>query len=302
MGDFFHIQWEVWFILTGTFQSVFDKPLAGVQYLLTLIETGPGDNPRRTFFRDQTMGYVFDFHDARSYAQSLLQHPNRCAVALESQLMLNLLRPRCGDSVLDIGCGTGANLDPLMAAGINVTGIDPSPYMLDMAVNNWGHRVEFYRGYAEDLPFDDNSFNHACFFTSLEFVDDPAKAVEEACRVAKDRIFIGFLNRFAIKGFQRRLKGVFTDTIFNRARFFSIWELKALVRDTAGPVPIQWRTVLQLTNAQGKLTQAFEQSNIVQRCPFGAFAGLVGTLVPRFRTRPLAIRYQPKKTGTALTA
>lgn len=248
------------------------------------------------------MGYVFDFRDARSYAQSLLQQPNRCAIAMESQLMLNLLQPESGDSVLDIGCGTGVNLSPLLAEGINVTGIDPSPYMLDLAVDNLGNRVDFYRGYAEDLPFDDNSFNHACFFTSLEFVDDPAKAVEEACRVAKDRIFIGFLNRFALKGVQRRLKGVFTDTIFNRARFFSIWELKALVRDMAGPVPVQWRTVLQLTNAQGKLTQAFEQSNIVQRCPFGAFAGLVATLVPRFRTRPLAIRYQQKKTTTALTA
>jgi SAM-dependent methyltransferase len=248
------------------------------------------------------MGHVFDFHDARSYAQSLLQPPNKCAVAMESRLMLNLLQPKSGDSVLDIGCGNGVNLTPLLDAGIDVTGLDPSPYMLDLAVNSLGARVDFYRGYAEDLPFDDNSFNHACFFTSLEFVDDPAKAVLEACRVAKDSIFIGFLNRFAIKGVQRRLKGVFTDTIFNRARFFSIWELKSLVRRTAGPVPIQWRTVLQLTNAQGKLTQAFEQSNIVQRCPFGAFAGLTATLVPRFRTRPLAIRYQPKKTTTALTA
>jgi SAM-dependent methyltransferase len=248
------------------------------------------------------MGYVFNFHDARSYAQSLLQQPNQCAIALESQLMLNLLQPRTGDSVLDIGCGTGVNLEPLLEEGINVTGIDPSPYMLDLAIHNLGPRVDFYRGFAEDLPFDDNSFNHACFFTSLEFVDDPARAVEEACRVAKDRIFIGFLNRFALKGVQRRLKGVFTDTIFNRARFFSIWELKALVRDTAGPIPIQWRTVLQLTNAQGKLTQAFEQSDIVQRCPFGAFAGLVAALVPRFRTRPLAIRYQSKKSTRAVTA
>ncbi len=248
------------------------------------------------------MGYVFDFHDARSYAQSILQHHNRCAIALESQLMLNLLQPEAGESVLDIGCGTGASLEPFLAAGVDVTGIDPSPYMLDLAVNNLGHRVELYRGHAEDLPFDDNSFNHACFFTSLEFVDNPAKAIEEACRVAKDKIFIGFLNRFALKGVQRRLQGVFADTIFNRARFFSVWELKAMVRDTAGPVPIEWRTVLQLTNAKGKLTQAFEQSQIVQRCPFGAFAGMVATLVPRFRTRPLAIRYQPKKTTTALTA
>ena len=225
-----------------------------------------------------------------------------CAIALESQLMLSLLKPAAGESVLDIGCGTGASLKPLLATGMDVTGIDPSPYMLDLAVNDLGQQAEFYRGYAEDLPFDDNSFNHACFFTSLEFVDDPAKAVEEACRVAKDRIFIGFLNRFAIKGVQRRLQGFFTDTIFNRARFFSIWELKSMVREMAGPVPVKWRTVLQLTSAKGKITQAFEQSQLVQRCPFGAFAGLVVTLVPRFRTRPLAIRYQPKKTRTALTA
>jgi SAM-dependent methyltransferase len=248
------------------------------------------------------MGYVFDFHDAREYAQSVLQHHNQCVVSLESRLMLNLLGPVAGESVLDIGCGTGISLEPLLEAGINVTGIDPSPYMLDLAAARLGHRVELYRGFAEDLPFDDNSFNHACFFTSLEFVNDPAKAIEEACRVAKDKIFIGFLNRFALKGFQRRLKGVFTTTIFNRARFFSVWELKAMVRTMAGPVPVEWRTVLQLTSGKGKYTQAFEQSQLVQRCPFGAFAGLVVVLVPRFRTRPLAIRYQPKKTTTALTA
>jgi SAM-dependent methyltransferase len=249
-----------------------------------------------------TMGYVFDFHDAREYAQSILRHKNKCAMVLESQLMLSLLKPVPGESILDIGCGTGVNLEPLLESGMNVTGIEPSPYMLDLAAGQWGRRVDFYRGFAEDLPFDDNSFNHACFFTSLEFVDDPAKALEEACRVAKDRIFIGFLNRFALKGFQRRLKGVFTATIFNRARFFSIWELKAMVRHTAGPVPMQWRTVLQLTSGKGKLTSAFEQSEFIQRCPFGAFAGLVVTLVPRFRTRTLPIRYKSKESTTALTA
>jgi hypothetical protein len=40
-----------------------------------------------------------------------------------------------------------------------------------------------------------------------------------------------------------------------------------------------------------------EGSGLVQRFPFGTFAGIVVTLVPRFRTRPLAIRYQPNKVG-----
>jgi ubiquinone/menaquinone biosynthesis C-methylase UbiE len=247
------------------------------------------------------MGYVFNFQDAQAYAQSLLDHRNRSMIDLESQLMINLLKPCPGESVLDIGCGTGISIEPLLARGLNVTGIDPSQYMLDLASETLGQKADLYRGFAEDLPFDDNSFNHATFFTTLEFVDDPAKALEEACRVAKDRVFIGFLNCYALKGIQRRLQGIFKSTLFNKARFYSVWELKALVRSMAGKVPIEWRTVLQLTNAKGKLTQAFEQSEFVQRCPFGAFAGLVVTLVPRFRTRPMTMRYRPKKTKSPLT-
>jgi SAM-dependent methyltransferase len=247
------------------------------------------------------MGYVFNFQDAQAYAQSLLDHRNRSMIELESQLMINLLKPCPGESVLDIGCGTGISTEPLLARGLNATGIDPSQYMLDIASETLGQKADLYRGFAEDLPFDDNSFNHATFFTTLEFVDDPAKALEEACRVAKDRVFIGFLNSYALKGIQRRLQGIFKSTLFNKARFYSVWELKALVRSKAGAVPIEWRTVLQLTNAKGKLTQAFEQSEFVQRCPFGAFAGLVVTLVPRFRTRPLTMRYRPKKSKTPQT-
>lgn len=221
---------------------------------------------------------------------------------LESQLMMKLLQPARHELILDIGCGTGASTEPLLNAGLNVTGIDPSPYMLDIATQNLGQQVELYRGFAEELPFDDNSFNHACFFTSLEFVKDPVKAIEEACRVAKDKIFIGFLNRFAIKGVQRRLEGLFSNTIFKHARFFSVWELKSMLRDMAGPVPVEWRTVLQLTQSPGKMMLAFENSHIVQRCPFGAFAGVVATLVPRFRTRPLAMRYQAKNSTSAFTS
>jgi ubiquinone/menaquinone biosynthesis C-methylase UbiE len=247
------------------------------------------------------MGHVFDFQDASNYAQWMQQAHNRHMMDLESQMMLKMLRPTGYEFILDIGCGTGASSEFLLQAGFNVTGVDPSPYMLDIAAQNLGQRVELYRGFAEELPFDDNSFNHACFFTTLEFVADPVKAIEEACRVAKDKIFIGFLNRFAIKGVQRRLESLFSNTIFKHARFFSVWEIKSMVRLMAGPVPVEWRTVMQLAHSPGKVMQAFEQSQLVQRCPFGAFAGLVATLVPRFRTRPLAIRYQAKNSTSPLT-
>lgn len=247
------------------------------------------------------MGYVFDFNDAVAYAQWLQKPQNKSALELETRLMRDLLQPMRGESVLDIGCGTGACLQAFLEMGLQVTGLDPSAYMLDIAVENLGHRADLYRGYAEDLPFDDNSFSYACFFTTLEFVEDAGKALQEAGRVAKDRIFIGVLNRYAIKGIQRRVKGMFTASIYNQAQFFSVWELKNMIRRVLGPVPISWRTVCQLPTAAGKFVYHLENSWIVQRCPFGAFAGMVVSLMPRFRTRPLAMRYRAKHTSDAAT-
>ncbi len=246
------------------------------------------------------MGYIFDFNDAVNYDQWYDKPQNRLAADLEFRLMLDMLKPMDGDSLLDIGCGTGASLLPFLDRGLQITGIDPSQYMLDIAFKKVGHRVDLHRGFAEDLPFDDNSFNYACFITTLEFVEDPKKAIEEACRVAKDRIFIGVLNRYALKGIQLRLKGIFTKSIYNRAQFFSIWELKKIIRAILGDVPISWRTVYQFLSASGEITSSIERSSLVQRCPFGAFAGIVFAPVPRYTTRPLSITCQAKPTTNAL--
>jgi ubiquinone/menaquinone biosynthesis C-methylase UbiE len=253
------------------------------------------------FLKLPDMGHVFDFSEAVNYEQWLDKPQNKLAFELETQLMRDLLQPMRGESVLDIGCGAGACLAAFLEMGLRVTGLDPSTYMLDMAFEKIGHRADLYRGFAEDLPFDDNSFNYACLFTTLEFVDNPKKALEEACRVTKDRVFIGVLNRYALKGIERRVKGIFSPTIFNRARFFSVWELKQMIRRIMGQVPVSWRTVCQLPANSGKFVQNLEQSKIVQRCPFGAFAGMVVILVPRLRTRPMTVRYQAKNPTGATT-
>jgi SAM-dependent methyltransferase len=245
------------------------------------------------------MGHIFDFNEAIAYEQWLNKPQPRLAFELEAGLMRNMLQPMRGETILDIGCGGGACLKAFLDMGLQVTGLDPSTYMLDIALGKIGNRANLYRGYAEDLPFDDNSFSYACLFTTLEFVDDPKKALEEAFRVAKDRVFIGVLNRYAIKGIQRRVKGIFTPTIFNHARFFSVWELKQIIRKILGNIPVSWRTVCQLPVYSGHFVNSLEHNKIIQRCPFGAFAGIVVTLVPRFKTRPLTMRYQAKNRGEA---
>ena len=247
------------------------------------------------------MGYVFDFNDARTYEQWLKNGRTHQTTEFENQLMVDMLKPLRGESLLDIGCGTGTSLLPFVEMGLETTGLDASPYMLDIALQKLEHRVDLYRGVAEDLPFEDNSFNHAIMVTTLEFVDDPLKAIEEACRVTKDRLFLGVLNRYAFKGIERRLKGIFSRTIYNHAKFFSIWELKQMLQSVAGDIPIDWRTLYQLPSISGRLTQNLEQSSFVQKFPFGAFMGVVATLVPRFRTKPLTVRYRTKSPTGALT-
>ena len=206
-----------------------------------------------------------------------------------------------GRRILDIGCGIGMNFSPLLGEGLQVTGIDPSPYMLDIAEKTAKNRVDLHRGYAENLPFDDNSFHYACLTTTLEFVDDPLRAIEEACRIATDRIFLGFLNRYAINGIRLRVKGVFTRTIYNHARFFSVWELKKIVRALVGDVPVSWRTACQLPHTFGQVAYKIEQINVVRLCPFGAYVGMVISLVPKIRTRPMPLRYRPKRRTRAAT-
>jgi len=243
------------------------------------------------------MGYVFDFKDAKMYERWHLEPERKSESERECCLMLEMLRPEPGETILDIGCGIGTHFNALIERGVNPTGLDPSPYMLDQCFAQYGKRIDLYRGHAEDLPFDDNSFNHALLMTTLEFVDDPRQAVAEACRVAKDRVFIGVLNRYAIKSLQRRVAGIFSESIFNRAQFFGIWELKRMVLSVAGAVPISWRTVNQFPSACSGFAQHLESSPIVQRCPFGTFVGMTATLIPRFRTRPLALRYRAKNSS-----
>ncbi|THB78783.1 MAG: class I SAM-dependent methyltransferase, partial [Desulfobacteraceae bacterium] len=185
-------------------------------------------------------------------------------------------------------------------------GIDPSTYMLDKAADKFKDRVTLHKGSAEDLPFEDNSFEYSIMFTSLEFTERPAKAIEEACRVTKDKIFIGVLNRYAPTNIIRRVKGYFRPNIYSHARFFGIWELRQILFAILGKVPITWKTTLQMPCFSGRIPGFCEDIRLVQKSPFGTMIGMKIEPVPRFRTRPLALKIKTRKsykpaTGMART-
>lgn len=232
------------------------------------------------------MGHVFDFQEARLYAQWLEMDRHKDAAARQNQLMMKLIKPAYGDRILDIGCGTGVTLASLdhMKPGLDLTGLDASTYMLDIAGENLGNRAERFKGVAEELPFEDNAFNFAILNLTLEFVENPEKALAEAARVAKDRLYIGFFNRLSLGAVPTLGKGLHGNPVFSKARFLSTWELRQLIRGLLGKVPITSRTITYHPPTGGHLL-----GRLFNRLPYGAYTGMSVSLVPRFTTRPLSL-------------
>ena len=83
-----------------------------------------------------------------------------------------------GNTVLDLGSGTGAAFDQLL--NYETTAIDPDKKMLEL--NTFENKV---LGSAEDLPFNDNSFDNVFCSFVWRNVTDTSKALEEVYRVLK---------------------------------------------------------------------------------------------------------------------
>lgn len=196
------------------------------------------------------------------------------ADALEKELFLELIQPKRGQSLLDIGCGTGHNLAFFKELGLKATGIDVSKPMLDTAAKRLGTDVELYLGQAEKLPFDNHSFDIVTLITVLEFTSDPTKVLKEAARVARGQIYLGILNKASLLAVGRRVKGRFRESIYNQAKFYSIWEIEATVKRAVGKVPLEWRSTLFFPLSWHKYVHQLDRLLLLANNPFGAFVGV----------------------------
>lgn len=122
-------------------------------------------------------------------------------VALLDQLLLqagerkrrtyDLMEIRPGNHVLDIGCGTGADiraLSEMVGPSGHAVGLDHSRTMISEArerCKDLSHSVEFEEGDAENLPFQDAVFDACRCERVLEHVPHPELAIREMFRVAK---------------------------------------------------------------------------------------------------------------------
>ncbi len=101
--------------------------------------------------------------------------------------VLNAADVESGDSVLDVGCGTGilarSALRVVGPSG-SVVGVDVNEGMLQVARSK-STDVEWRQGQAESLPFAQNMFDRVVSQFGLMFFQDRIKAVSEMIRVMK---------------------------------------------------------------------------------------------------------------------
>lgn len=88
---------------------------------------------------------------------------------------------------LEIAIGTGRNL-PFYPADVEITGIELSPAMLEIArqrAHDLGRQVEFVAGDAQALPFPDQRFDTVLCTLALCSIPDERKAIAEVWRVLR---------------------------------------------------------------------------------------------------------------------
>jgi ubiquinone/menaquinone biosynthesis C-methylase UbiE len=94
-----------------------------------------------------------------------------------------------GKTVVDIGCGDGAFVRALAAAGADAIGIEVSEEAVARArEGDPDHRYEL--GGAERLPLPDASVDVATLMLSLHHVPEPASAFPELARVVREHVWI----------------------------------------------------------------------------------------------------------------
>lgn len=103
--------------------------------------------------------------------------------------LLELLKPKAGQNILDLGCGTGGLTAEIAKTGANVIGLDSSAEMIQKAKNSYPN-IEFILGNATDFSFD-HQFDAVFSNAVLHWIKEPQKVLQCVFKALKPKgIFV----------------------------------------------------------------------------------------------------------------
>lgn len=118
-------------------------------------------------------------------------------IAKGGEEFIDRLDIRPGMKVLDVACGTGNTAIPAAKKGAVVTGVDIASNLIDQArarAEDEGVNATFDVGDAEDLPYEDGSFDAVTTMFGAMFAPRPDVTASELKRVCKPGGFVAMAN------------------------------------------------------------------------------------------------------------
>lgn len=130
---------------------------------------------------------------SEDYARRFSGNIGRYFLNVQTDLLMKLIEPYAGGTVLDVGGGHAQSAMPLVNAGFNVTVTGSSDICrnrLDAFLPTGS--FTYLTCDSLDLPFEDSHFDVVIAFRLLPHVDQWQKLIKEMCRVSKKAVIIDY--------------------------------------------------------------------------------------------------------------
>lgn len=122
-------------------------------------------------------------------APEMLRSPSRIELLEVERVVALCLEGIAVQIALDVGTGPGIFADGFAAQGLEVAGIDANEAMLD-AARRYVPQGWFVLAQAEAIPYPNGAFDLVFLGHILHEADDPLMALQEAWRVARQRVTV----------------------------------------------------------------------------------------------------------------
>ena len=216
-----------------------------------------------------------------------------------TEMLIELCQISKDKHILDVGCGAGVT--PVFLAktiGCSVVGVDISEGMVQRSnqrakKERLTDRIECRIADAQDLPFDDYSFDAVITESVTAFPEDKQKAVNEYVRVTKSGGYIGLNESTWLK--------------VPPPPELIAWASQDLGANVKPLTSDEWTGLLETAGLQGIITRTSdinvkdEAKGIYRRYGFGGMLGIMFRMLSLFAKSPAYRKFvkQVKKDGVA---
>ncbi|HDK37810.1 MAG TPA: class I SAM-dependent methyltransferase [Thiolapillus brandeum] len=183
----------------------------------------------------------------------------------EFRLLWNMIQPKTGEALLDVGCGSGYFSQRFSDHGIGVIGVDIDDEMVAYARKKHSN-LRCLAGSALALPFHDKAFDHVAAVASLCFIDCPQCALAEMWRVSRKTVTLGLLNRHSLLFREKSGRGGYAG-----ARWDTVGEIRRKWLLGLFPEPAGINIRFAIFFHQGGSLARWMERLLPSRLPWGSF-------------------------------